>query len=227
MRSKNPERPLAVIANEIRARQAETIDDIIAIGGLLFEAKDQLDHGQWLPWVQQEFGYSARTAQNYMRAHKFAGKYENVVDLKLASTALYRLADTGRRRRSSLYTAEAIVAILAEAKDKRVGPTRADEIARSRRHESDAKLAYEDASAPGQRPGSGPAPAPIPPTPRLQPAPLPRDASVCEKFAAALVELEILVNKPCGKFVGLIAADRLEMVANFLKQVAATSRRPA
>jgi Protein of unknown function (DUF3102) len=71
--SRPQSRPLDAVATEIRAMKAETIGDIIAVGGLLREAKAQLEHGQWLPWLQRELGYSPRTAQNYLRAHKFAG----------------------------------------------------------------------------------------------------------------------------------------------------------
>jgi hypothetical protein len=174
-------RTLAVITDELRRVLQSGTADSIEIGRLLSEAKDQLDHGQWLPWLQQEFGYSARTAQNYMRAHKFAGKYENVSDLKLTSTALYRLVDTSRRRRArtSIYTAEAIAAIIAEAKEKRVGTARAYEIAMSLRRQAEAQPTGEGAPAP--KPDSEPDP-----TPTLQPAPPPRQPAPRERFVAAM-----------------------------------------
>lgn len=36
-------------------------------GGLLLKAKEQLPHGAWLPWLEANFTFSARTAQVYMR----------------------------------------------------------------------------------------------------------------------------------------------------------------
>jgi hypothetical protein len=82
----------ADIAVEIRGRRVKTSGDAIAIGALLIEAKAQLPHGRWLPWLLQEFGYSPRTAQNYIQAYKFALDPRNNSDLNLAPTALYRLA---------------------------------------------------------------------------------------------------------------------------------------
>ena len=36
-------------------------------GELLLEAKKQVRHGNWLPWLQESFEFSVRTAQLYMR----------------------------------------------------------------------------------------------------------------------------------------------------------------
>jgi hypothetical protein len=114
-------------------------------------------------------------------------KCENIANLKLASTALYRLADSGRRgARASFYTAEAIAAILAEAKEKRVDLARADAIAKSLRRQSEPQPA--DKAAPAPKPDSERDPAP---TPTLQPA-LPREAAVRETFVAVIAELEAL-----------------------------------
>jgi hypothetical protein len=57
--------------------------------------------------------------------------------------------------RSSLYTAEAIAAVLAEAKETRVGAARAEEIAMSLRREPEA-------STPGHRPDAEPETNPSP-----------------------------------------------------------------
>jgi Protein of unknown function (DUF3102) len=197
-------RPLEVIAAEIRASKAETIVDIIAMGGLLLEAKDQLDHGQWLPWLQlQQFGYSARTAQNYIRAHKFAGQHKNVADIKLTPTALYRLVDTSRRHRGRLiYTPEAIVAILAAAKDKRVGPARADAIAVTSRHQ----LQGEGTPAAGHQPDADPHPTPIQLAATLQPASLGRDAALREN---SRLQLQSWRHLPQSRAKSLLASSRL------------------
>jgi hypothetical protein len=37
------------------------------IGELLIEAKAALEHGQWLPWLNEHFGWDERTAQRYMK----------------------------------------------------------------------------------------------------------------------------------------------------------------
>ncbi len=45
-----------------------TSDDIIAIGKLLLEAKAQLPHGQYLPWIRAELGISQSTAWRFTQA---------------------------------------------------------------------------------------------------------------------------------------------------------------
>ncbi len=44
----------------------QTAEGIIGIGAALNEAKEQLDHGEWLPWLEK-VQINARAAQNYMR----------------------------------------------------------------------------------------------------------------------------------------------------------------
>lgn len=39
-------------------------------GGLLIEAKAKVPHGQWLPWLEENFAGSVRTAQTYMRVSR-------------------------------------------------------------------------------------------------------------------------------------------------------------
>ncbi len=65
---------------------------ILNAGRVLREVKDALPHGQFLQFVDNVLGYSVRTAQNYMSAHRaFAGsKSETIAPLR--SRAIYRLA---------------------------------------------------------------------------------------------------------------------------------------
>ena len=53
-------RAIAQIADDLAAALKRESADIIAIGGLLIEAKDSLDHGKWLPWLKTNFGSSDR-----------------------------------------------------------------------------------------------------------------------------------------------------------------------
>lgn len=62
------------------------------------EVKAELDHGQFLAWIEleltPEFGVSERSLQMMMRAFKaFEGKSENFSDLPIAKSAAYELAD--------------------------------------------------------------------------------------------------------------------------------------
>lgn len=78
---------------EIAPRTIDTItDEIIAyknlagkcifeIGQRLNEAKAQLSHGEWLPWLEEKVRFSERSANNYMRIAKEYGKSATVADL--------------------------------------------------------------------------------------------------------------------------------------------------
>jgi Protein of unknown function (DUF3102) len=84
-------RDIKVIESELHAALKRETADIIAIGELLLEAKEQLEHGSWLPWLSDNFELGISTAQNYMNAARFAIKYPTVGHLKLRPTALYWL----------------------------------------------------------------------------------------------------------------------------------------
>jgi hypothetical protein len=89
MKRKN-ERSLDTIADDINQLERANIFDI---GGLLIEAKAQCEHGQWMPWLETEFAWSADTAERYMKVARLGEKFRTVRNLKLAPTTLYRLAD--------------------------------------------------------------------------------------------------------------------------------------
>ena len=42
----------------------------IKCGNLLVEAKSELPHGQWLPWIKENCDLSERTTQAYMRLYR-------------------------------------------------------------------------------------------------------------------------------------------------------------
>ena len=64
-------RNLDVIAEEIRmyaaAGQRVTLLHAIQIGKKLAEAKEQLQHCDWLLWLQKETKYTEQQAKNYIR----------------------------------------------------------------------------------------------------------------------------------------------------------------
>jgi hypothetical protein len=53
-------------ADRIRERVKKTVEDIIEVGNDLLAVKEALEHGQFGPWLKAEFGWSERTAQNFM-----------------------------------------------------------------------------------------------------------------------------------------------------------------
>jgi hypothetical protein len=94
----NRSNSLVDLAARIRAEHAavaeafkDSLKHAIAAGELLVEAKEKLQHGQWLPWLREHCTISERTAQLYMRAAKHRGELEantqGVADLTLSEAA--------------------------------------------------------------------------------------------------------------------------------------------
>jgi hypothetical protein len=65
----------------------------MAAGDLLIEAKAQLKHGEWLPWLEANCGLSERSAQVYMRLARNREKVKSAVaaDLDLTIDAALQL----------------------------------------------------------------------------------------------------------------------------------------
>jgi gas vesicle protein len=78
-------------ADRIRERVKKTVEDITEVGNDLLAVKEALPHGQFLPWINAEFGWSERTAQNFMSvAEQF--KSAKIADLPIQPSAAYLLA---------------------------------------------------------------------------------------------------------------------------------------
>ena len=60
-------RPIEQIEAEILAHTQTATYSFIAIGRALIEAKEQLSHGEWLPWLRDRIHFSVSTANNFMR----------------------------------------------------------------------------------------------------------------------------------------------------------------
>lgn len=59
----------------------QSLERAIRAGELLIEAKAQLKHGQWLPWLREHCQLPERTASHYMRLAQNASQIGNVADL--------------------------------------------------------------------------------------------------------------------------------------------------
>jgi hypothetical protein len=80
-------------AERIRQTVKRTIEDIMGVGNELLAVKDALPHGQFGPWLRAEFGWTERTARNFMAvAEQFGTKTEIISDLRIDPTAAYLLA---------------------------------------------------------------------------------------------------------------------------------------
>jgi hypothetical protein len=93
----------AIPAAEFCAGQAEAIRllvkrsaaDILDIGRRLIAVKQRLGHGQWLPWLDKEFGWHQTTAAKFIRVAESVDKLSPGLDLSdctIDAGALYLLA---------------------------------------------------------------------------------------------------------------------------------------
>lgn len=207
---KKEQRPLDVIAAELNSALKRETTDIIKIGGLLVEAKAQLPHGEWLSWVTEHFPLSKSTVANYVNAYKFAVEFPTVGNLKIRPTALYMLA-------SGVFNGKEIAVILKKAETQWVDSTIAYQI-------KPQPIRPQPHRAPQVKSELKPLskPSALPPSPKAQ-----TDTHSREKFAAAVLDLEKLRTQPSAKFVGIISANCLLMICDFLHQVAAVSQNVA
>lgn len=85
------DKPLDLITEEILFYKRQAGGAIIEIGKRLLEAKSQLSHGEWLPWLREKVDISERRAQDFMRIAREYSKSAEIADLG-ASKALSLLA---------------------------------------------------------------------------------------------------------------------------------------
>ena len=88
----NPNDALDEHTAVIRNLGKRVVDDVIEIGRRLTECRKIVGHGNWLPWLEREFGWSDRTALNFTQVYEMSVKSETISDLKLPLSVLYRLA---------------------------------------------------------------------------------------------------------------------------------------
>ena len=239
-------RPLKKIESELATTLKREAKSVIKAGGLLVEAKEQLDgHGRWLLWLKDKFPFSIRTAQNYMSAHAFATKYATVAHLRLTVGALYALADADRKGNT-----EAVETTLDEAKTQWVDDSRVWEIISAlelRRIEealgaepsSDADAASDEAppdedeasdgaqppdeagdEARDEAPELEPEPADNRPPPTPPPSLNQRQAAQLGPFEVSVKVILGLVTKPAQEFLtSSIPNCDLENAADFLRQI--------
>ncbi|MEH1848175.1 MAG: DUF3102 domain-containing protein [Nostoc sp.] len=77
---------------EIREQLRRTAQDIWEIGQRLVEVRSQLKHGQFDTWLKAEFGWSRRTAYNFINVYETFGNRANLAQIDIATSALYLLA---------------------------------------------------------------------------------------------------------------------------------------
>lgn len=186
------------IAKSIRQLRKKTCADVIEIGRLLVKAKDLLPYGLWYGWLENEFGWSRQTADNFIRVHQKFGGARSPIISDLDPTTLYVLA-----QRSTPPAAVATVVKLVKGGEV---PSTAG-----------VKKIIREIKNP---PSADPPPAPSEPTPSRSV----REAALAEQFRTAVASLIALAVRPSKIFADAMPAGDLGMVANFLTQVAAANK---
>ena len=77
---------------EIKERLRRTAQDVWEVGQKLAEVRAQLEHGQFEGWLSAEFGWSRRTAYNFINVYEAFSDSTNFAQLDIATSALYKLA---------------------------------------------------------------------------------------------------------------------------------------
>ena len=81
------------IAKRVRTRVKSALDGVIATGRDLIAAKKIVGHGNWLAWLEREFGWTSdKTAERFMSVAKLAGKFVNLSNLNVPASGVYLLA---------------------------------------------------------------------------------------------------------------------------------------
>ncbi len=95
---------LAEMANEAAEACAtsarRTVEQAATCGRALLAAKEQCEHGQWMPWLRQNFDYYPSTAQRYMQVAK-AASVRNLADHDSVASVLRVLADERAAERTA------------------------------------------------------------------------------------------------------------------------------
>jgi len=211
-------------AQLLRALRRETTD-IIAIGKLLIACRKHLEHGEWQPWLAENFDLSLRTAHNYVAAAEYVARVSaTVADFgNVAPGVLYELAA------GSYYSEAEEAAILAASLKRRIDETRAGEICDALAPPDSPDEPDADDDAGDDDPEDDPdiaaiLAAPPPDVPPPEPAD-PRNFAL-EDFDRTVTALMRHVTKPSAQFAGTVhSADDLEKIESFIRAVADRARK--
>jgi hypothetical protein len=125
-------------ADAIRALARRTVHDIIEIGRQLAEAKKMLGHGNFLPWVKQEFAWSEDTAERLIAVHALQSQIPHVAEFNLPLSGLYLLS----RNSTPLEAVEAVVAKAQSGKPVSVAEIKS--VIQKSAQRTEAKPNFED-----------------------------------------------------------------------------------
>lgn len=135
------ERTIETVTGEILEAKRTGGEAVLTIGRGLMEAKGMLSHGEWLPWLAEQVGFSERQAQRFMRLSREYSNPTLVSDLG-ARKALALLALPEPEREEFVELRHAI-----DGEEKAVADMSAAELEQAIRERDAARKAAEEALA--------------------------------------------------------------------------------
>lgn len=132
-------RNIETITGEILEAKRVGGEAIITIGQRLMEAKDMLEHGEWLPWLNEKVEFSERTARNFMRLAKDWTNRQALADLG-ATKALQLLALPESEREGFLIETHQV-----NGEEKAVIDMTSRELEKAIKERNEARIAAEQA----------------------------------------------------------------------------------
>lgn len=91
---------LKTLEFEIVQLKGQTAQNIIEIGKRLIEAKNQVQHGQWLEWLRTKVSFSQQTANNFMRVAEEFPNYNSISNL--SQTKIFALLNASQEVRNEI-----------------------------------------------------------------------------------------------------------------------------
>jgi Protein of unknown function (DUF3102) len=139
---------IGMLVTRIKTSRRRHVEAVHDVGAALLRAKELLGHGNFLPWLQAEFRWSERTANNYMSiARFFRGKTANFADLDIgAASALASKSTPDEIRNELLERAEAGENISREEVKERIAAGK-----KARKSQAAAEQAEPGDAAPTHR----------------------------------------------------------------------------
>lgn len=94
MELKQIEKEIKELQGDMKLSYRRTVDDAIKIGELLKDAKEQLDHGDFMPWCERQ-GLNRGNSQRYIQLAEYKPKIHNMCNLDQA----YQLIESEENKR--------------------------------------------------------------------------------------------------------------------------------
>lgn len=168
---------LAKLVFRIRASHRRHLEAVYEIGADLLRAKELLGHGKFLPWLQSEFRWSERTANNYMSiARFFQDKAANFADLDIGTASALAARSTAPEIRETFTKRAAAGETITRTEVK-------EWLAASREMKQSVSVAASDGALPEMAIPSGKAPHDIA-TVEASAPPIAQAATIVERLNA-------------------------------------------